>query len=112
MGKKRIHSKNKGVQFELKIKNELKDLFPEVETSRNVNRKRDAEKVDLVNTEPFNFQLKAQESGVNYFKLLSEMPDEENINIVLHKRNHKGVVAVLEYKDLLALIKTLLKDKI
>jgi hypothetical protein len=69
-----------GNTYERYICNLLKTIFPNVLTSRNESRTMDAKKVDLVNTEPYHFQIKLTKSfpGVD---ILDEMPSGENIII-------------------------------
>ena len=100
-----VHAKNKGSSYERKIRLELREMgWDKCETSRFANRERDNELVDLVNTEPFNFQLKATERSPSYHTLLNDMPKDGNINAVIHKRNRQGEVVVLMKEDFYKLI--------
>lgn len=100
-----INSRTKGHSYERKIVQEFKDLgYDESCTSRAESRNRDNQKVDLCNTGNINVQCKAVEKGINYHKLLSQMPKEEGrINTVFHKRDRKEVVS-LSKKDFYKLI--------
>ena len=101
-----LNSKNKGNHFEQQMVLRLKDVFPYVHTCRYTgNLFMDENKVDLTGTDPFYFQCKAQERTIPYHTILKQMPQTNNINVVLHKRNNSGVVAVLDLEDLLQLIK-------
>lgn len=106
MSKRGKSARTKGHAYERKIVREWRDIgFGKCVTSRSESRNTDDLGVDLMFTEPFNVQCKAQEKmTTNYFDLLAGMPDE-GINVVLHKRNHKGEVAVLSKKDFYKLIK-------
>jgi hypothetical protein len=78
-----------GNTYERYICNLLKTIFPNVLTSRNESRTMDAKKVDLVNTEPYHFQIKLTKSfpGVD---ILDEMPSGENIIIWGRVKKSKG----------------------
>ena len=82
-------SRNEGNNWELDILKWLKNLFPDAVTSRNESRTRDAQKVDFCNTRMWNFQAKSTCTGVNYHKLLNEMPVGE-LNVIIHKRTEKA----------------------
>lgn len=103
--------RDKGLNYERKIRVELIGLgFTGCTTSRYESKKRDDAKVDLCNTGPFNFQCKAIEAGINYHKLLSQMPKEKNFNVVVHKKD-RAEVAVLSKSDFWELIQMLLFTK-
>ena len=89
-----INARSKGIQYEIHIMNELKEFFPNCATSRNVSKDMDDLKVDLVNTGDFHFQLKAWERNPVYHDLLKEMPRGKNV--IIHKRNRKGSIAVMD----------------
>lgn len=65
----------------------------------------DSQKVDLTGTDPYYFQCKATEKAPAYHTILDEMPEGKNINVILHKRNNRGVIAVLQFEDFINLIK-------
>jgi hypothetical protein len=66
----------------------------------------DSLKVDLTETYPFSFQCKAVEHlAKSYHSILDEMPKNGNTNVILHKKNNRGVVVVLAFEDFLKLIK-------
>ena len=105
-------SRNKGHNYERKIRHEFIEMgFMNCNTSRFESLKLDAEKVDLCNTGCFNIQCKAVEKGINYQKLLSEMPKGEKYNIVLHKKQRKEI-AVMSKADFYELIEMLINAKI
>lgn len=90
-----INARNKGHNYERKIMNEWKKLgWKLCKTSRYANQQLDAMKVDLVETDPFQVQCKAVEAGINYHKLLGDMPNNDKSNLVFHKRNKKEVVVM------------------
>lgn len=90
-------------------------LYPEVKTSRQVSRTRDAEKVDLAFPDeilygrfPYNAQYKSYSSPIRYPLLLAEMPQKTSaINVVMHKQTvksgtkfmTKGKYAIMAYED-------------
>jgi hypothetical protein len=65
----------------------------------------DSQKVDLSGTDPYYFQCKATEHTPAYHSILSEMPKTGNVNVILHKRNNMGIVAVMAFDDFLKLVK-------
>ena len=93
-------SRNKGHTFERRMSTYFKDIFPTVCTARFESKKLDNLGVDLAFTPKFNFQCKAVERlSPSYHDILKTMPLDDNINVILHKKNHKGIVAVLDLKD-------------
>jgi len=95
-----MNSRNKGHAYERKIAQELRDLgYSECKTSRYESRALDDEKVDLTHTDPFNVQLKAVENLGSAHNTLNEMPDDDNINVVFHKRNRKGTIVSMTKED-------------
>lgn len=108
-----MNCRAKGNNYELKIRKELTEILgKEVLTSRNASRIQDSLKVDLVNTKPFNIQIKAQERGPNYFEVLASMPEDHNYNLLFHKRNHSGEVVVMNKADFYELLNMLLVQNI
>ncbi|MFZ2339971.1 MAG: hypothetical protein WAW07_09675 [Bacteroidales bacterium] len=101
-----MNSKRKGNAFEVEMAFRLRDVFPNCRTSRFMGRLwLDSLKVDLTDTDPYYFQCKATENTPAYHKILEEMPQSGHTNVILHKRNNKGVVAVMRFDDFLKLIK-------
>jgi len=96
-----INSRSKGNQYEVKICNEVKFLFPEVMTSRNGSKMIDDLKVDLLNTDPYAIQIKATERTPPYGMLLDVI--EKNfpglIPIIIHKRNYQGEQVIMQKQD-------------
>ena len=104
--------RNKGLNYERRVRREFIDLgFTECTTSRYESKKRDDNKVDLCNTGPLNIQCKAVETGLNYNRILSEMPKDRNYNIILHKRDRKEI-AVLSKPDFMELIEMLIVNRV
>ena len=100
-----MNAKIKGNRFETEMAFRLRELFPDCRTSRFMGRLwLDSQKVDLTGTDPFYFQCKATEHTPPYHQILSEMPAGKNINVILHKRNNSGTVAVMDFEDFLNII--------
>lgn len=104
--------------------------YPHVVTSRSENKKRDADKIDLMNTDelengllPYSIQCKTLSTTAPYPKLLSEMKALKGaVKVVLHKQTKKsekgkfietGRYAILPMEDFMSLIEEnkLLKEK-
>src|SRR5690554_1100805 len=100
MGKSR--NRDAGHKWERDCAKMLREIgYEDVRTSRECNRLRDAQKVDLCNSDedtngrlPYNIQCKTLSSSAQYSKLLREL-DENNknkdiINVVFHKMTQKS----------------------
>lgn len=100
-----VKARDKGHDFERKIAREFRDLgYSKCRTSRYASREKDDQKVDLVETGPFNVQCKAVEKMSGYHALLREMP-AGGVNIIIHRRNRLGEVVVMDKKDFYRLVK-------
>ena len=84
----------------------------EVERSSYVNKKLDNAGVDLVGTDPFNIQCKAVERSMDLHTVLADMPEDENYNVVFHKRNNQGQIVAMRLEDFMELIVKLRQAKI
>lgn len=73
-------NRNAGHKYELDILAKLKELFPDIVTSRNESRSMDAKKVDFCNTKPFHFQCKLSINQPNV-RILDHMPPGKNVII-------------------------------
>lgn len=125
-------NKSAGSNFEREVVNKLKTIgFPNVGTTRNNSRSRDAQKIDVMNVDEgkfgrlrYNIQCKTLSKPAPYGKLLDELPqDGEEINIVIHKQTKKsesgrfmarGTYAIMmvdDFYDLIAEIEQL-KNKL
>jgi hypothetical protein len=108
-----INVRRKGKTFELKMAKVWMRLFGgEVERSSFVNKKLDDQGVDLIGTDPFSIQCKAVERSLDVHTILQNMPQNSNINVVVHKRNHQAPVACLSLEDFLDLVQMLKKNQI
>ena len=105
----KINARNKGLNYERRIVQELKELLSleNIGTTRNLNRYKDSLKIDI-ELSPFSIQCKALETTPSYHKILSEMPQDNNYNVIFHKKNRLGEVVVMDKKsfyDILAMLK-------
>lgn len=100
-------SRTKGHAAEREHLQWMRDLWEEVLTSRNGSKARDAEGVDFINTDPCNFQSKRCERIGSIYKILKEMPEDSNYNVVLHRRNREEWTATLLLDDLIEIFRLL-----
>lgn len=104
-------SRTKGHQFERDMVNRLKKFWPSVLTSRSESKRLDDKGVDLAYTDPFSFQCKAQERlTTGLHDVLASMPNDTNYNVVLWKRNRKGVVVAMTLEDFEEILQILQKE--
>lgn len=100
-----MNSRTKGHGFERAMAERLRAIWPECYTTRYKGSPfLDSIGVDLVGTPGYNIQLKAMERTPAYQDILKSMPNDENINLIIHKRNNKGSVVVLRLDDFLKMI--------
>lgn len=103
-----MNSRDKGHTFERQIAEKLRgELWPECFTTRFKGSPwLDSCGVDLIGTPGYNIQLKAVERlSPGYHEILSSMPKDQNKNVIIHKRNNKGAVAVLSLDNFLELVR-------
>jgi hypothetical protein len=94
-----------GHQYERQVRLELIELgWENCKTSRYASRETDDSNVDFVHTEPFNIQCKRWVSAPSYHEVLKSMPDDNNYNVIFHKRPRKGEVVVMDKKTFYDLI--------
>lgn len=89
-------------------------------TSRSESRSRDGQKIDLINQDEFsngrlpgNFQCKTTSTSLPYGKILAEMPEGKELNIIAHNQTRKvgqrfisiGHYAIMTLDDFLNLFK-------
>lgn len=105
-------SRNKGHNYERKVRKEMIDMgWEDCQTSRFASKMMDDLGVDLVNTPPFQVQCKAVEKGCQYTKILASMPDNENYNIIFHKKERKEY-AIMYKSDFYELLKIMKAEKL
>ena len=104
-----VNSKIKGNRFEqamaMKLRHDLNWIH--CWTSRFMGSYyQDHLGIDLTGTPNYNIQCKAVERlSPGYHEILAKMPQDNNTNIILHKKNNKGTVAVLPLDDFIDLVK-------
>ena len=106
-----INSKKKWNRYELDVRKKYIEVwFKDCQTSRYANRKRDDEKVDLVETWPFNVQCKSYKnlSVGQVIQVLKQMPKDGNINIVHTKITWKWACVILSEKDWMKIVKEII----
>jgi hypothetical protein len=95
-----------GHNFERQIVQELKILgFPEAVTSRAESKNMDDKGVDICNTPGYQFQCKNMKLIPNYHKILSEMPGNSQINILVHRKTKKSKSRFITEGDYIVLKK-------
>jgi len=95
-----MNVKQKGNRFEQAVARKLRQLFPNVRTSRQCNAWLDAQGVDFVETYPFQIQAKHVERGLDPHAVLERMPEVDGMyNVLVWKRNRKQTLVVLTIED-------------
>lgn len=106
-------ARQKGHSFELQIRDFFKDLgYDKCVSSRSESKNKDDQGIDLCYTGPFNVQCKAVENLGSMHRVLSEMPQDSNYNIVFHKRNRQGTVVAMTIEDFKEIIQMLTQNQI
>jgi hypothetical protein len=103
-----MNSKQKGNQFERQMAAILRQrIWPECYTSRFMGCAwDDYNGIDLTGTPGFNVQLKAVERlSPGYHEILRSMLQNQNTNIIIHKRNNRGAVVTMTLDDFIKLMK-------
>jgi hypothetical protein len=103
-----VNGRNKGNTYERSLAQLFRELGFTCTTSRYSSKELDDKKVDLCGL-PINVQAKAVERLGCMHRVLAEMPVDEKVNVVFHKKNRKGTICCLTEKDFLKIFK-LLKD--
>jgi len=107
-----MNNRRRGIRWELVCIKAIKHLFPKAVSSRAESRERDAAKVDICFTEPFNIQCKLSNKRINYDEILVSMPEEKNINVIFNKLTRKtgnkflplGTYAILTMEDFIKMM--------
>tara|TARA_R100001440_G_scaffold75307_1_gene102198 strand:- start:4057 stop:4389 length:333 start_codon:yes stop_codon:yes gene_type:complete len=106
-----INSRNKGKRFELRIAEVwARVMGGDPQRTGYVSKWLDDQGVDLTDTDPFYLQCKAHERSLPMHDILDAMPDGENYNVVIHKRNNRGCIVALRFSDFLELAEMLRKN--
>jgi hypothetical protein len=101
-------NRTRGHSYERKIAQEFREMgWEKACTTRYASRMRDDQKVDIFDVDPFNVQCKATNKCINYKQVLSEMPNDNNYNVVFNKLTGKGDFVIMVKEDFYELISTL-----
>lgn len=96
MAKRGKSARTAGNQYERDIANEFRSMgWADCVTSRSESKRMDDAGVDLMYTEPFNIQAKRWASNPNYSEVLNSMPQDNNYNVIFHKKPRQGDVVVM-----------------
>ena len=96
--KKKVNGKAKGSSYERALAKLFREKGFECTTSRFSSREMDDKKVDLCGL-PLHIQAKAVEKLGSLHTILAEMPDDEKINTVFHKKNRQGTIVAMTSED-------------
>lgn len=107
-----MNNRRRGIRWELACIKAIKHMFPEAKSSRAESRERDAAKVDICFTDPFNIQCKLSNQRIPYEEILESMPEEEKINVIFNKLTRKsgnkflplGSYAILTIEDFIKMM--------
>ena len=107
-------NRDTGNQYERDLAKRMRALgFTQCVTSRSESKHRDDQGVDLCYTGPLNIQAKRWKKAPAYHDVLKAMPEEPGqINVIYHKRPHKGEVVVMSASDFEELTGTLVKEEL
>lgn len=108
-----LNARNKGHAYELWVRDFFRRLgWTRAVSSRSESKNKDDQGIDLCFTDPFNIQCKAVEKLGSLHDVLNSMPNDENYNLVFHKRNRKGTIVAMKLEDFEELIEMLIKNQI
>ena len=114
---KKRNNRTAGNNWERLCMNKLREVFPNVATSRNASREADNAGVDLVRTSSLSFQCKSTVGKLNYHKVLADV--QFGIPVVLHKMTKRGDVlftaegnfAIMYMEDFVELLKLIQNEQ-
>lgn len=102
------NSRAVGNAYERQIRKEMVALgWADCVTSRYGSKQADDMLVDLLNTPPFSFQIKRWSHAPAYQDVLKAMPQDENYNVIIHKKPNKGEVVVMDKKTFYDIVEKL-----
>jgi len=105
--------RNRGNNYERQLAQQFRELgWADCVTARNESRTTDSKKVDLCNTTPLNVQAKCKNNFSSPVKILAEMPQDANYNLVFTKVVSKGEYVTMAKADFYEIIKMLKKENI
>jgi len=106
-------SRVKGHTFERDMAKIFREMgWEKCVTSRAESKAKDDQKIDLCFTDPFNVQCKAVENLGSIHKVLAEMPEDTNYNVVMHKRSRSGVIVAMTLEDFAEIVNKLTANNI
>lgn len=106
-------NRTRGLSYERSIASQFRELgWEKACTSRYASRMKDDQKIDLCFTEPFNIQCKATDKCVNYKKIMDEMHQDENWNVIFNKLTGKGEFVIMSKEDFYDIIQSLKREQI
>ena len=109
---KPINARRAGHTYERDLVKEWKELgWTEAATSRYESRTLDDQKVDLVNTDPYQIQAKRTARAPNFHELLDSMPKNGKTNVVFHKRVHCGETVTMRKADFYRMVLALRREQ-
>jgi len=105
---KKNNSRAVGNAYERQIRKEFVGLgYDKCQTSRYASRENDDRGCDLCFCDPWNVQIKRWTSAPSYHEVLKSMPQDNNYNVIIHKRPNKGEVVVMDKQSFYEIIKML-----
>lgn len=81
-------------------------------SSRSESKNKDDQGIDLCYTDPFSIQAKAVEKLGSLHDILAKMPQDQNYNIVFHKKNRKGTIVAMTIEDFKEILEMLITNQI
>jgi hypothetical protein len=108
-----INPRVKGHKYELDIRDWFRELgWTKSVSSRSESKNKDDQGIDLCYTDPFSIQAKAVEKLGSLHDILAKMPQDQNYNIVFHKKNRKGTIVAMTIEDFKELLEMLITNQI
>ena len=105
---KKVNARQVGNAYERQIRQEFIGLgYENCQTSRYESRAKDDANVDLCGTSPWNVQIKRWSHAPAYQNVLKSMPQDNNYNIIIHKKPNKGEIVVMDKSTFYQLIEML-----
>ena len=111
---KKNNSRAVGNAYERQIRLEFRAMgWDTCETTRYASHEIDGKSnIDLVRTKPFNIQVKRWSHAPAYQEVLKSMPQDENYNIIIHKKPNRGEVVVMDKSSFYEIIQMLKVNQI
>ncbi len=100
-------NRNKGHNWERKVRKDLQEAYPKVETSRYASREQDDKAIDFVNTGNLAIQAKNYKTKPNFKNEFNKMQTDK-IKLLAFKwnkiRGKSGEYAVMQWDDFVKMI--------